>query len=197
MKACELDERMLPPRRVLEDYAKAGQIYEETVHDRAWKHFYALVNGNDKTKSQELDQKISSLYRIRDSKGEWLTYGLTLIGKNWKGNRCDFFHSEGLIENLPVWNWEIDPVTDKIMPNSTQVFELKKAYTIPFTKTKINELAPYFTDNCQFVVKAKDGRRYSCSQREFCELGYQELIDLKTGFTEYMNSKQQSHQQRK
>lgn len=110
--------------------------------------------------------------RLKDNRGEWLVYGVELKGKNWKGNKVDFYHTEGLIAGMPTFHKEIDPMTEQIIPESTQVEELKTIYTIPFTKTKIAERKPYFSENVGFVIKDKavGGRRYSCSRRESTEM---------------------------
>lgn len=82
--------------------------------------------------------------------------------------------------------------TEQIKPETTQVHELKTIYTIPFSKAKVAELAPDFSDNVGFMVKerATGNRTDSCSRREFTELSFEEIIDLKTGFAEYSRSKQ-------
>ncbi|HEY7570338.1 MAG TPA: hypothetical protein VH796_03115 [Nitrososphaeraceae archaeon] len=93
---------------------------------------------------------------------------------------------------MPTFHREIDPQTETVIPESTQIHDLKTTYTIPFGKQKVNELAPYFSENVSFAVKerATGGRRYSCSRREFTEMSYDDLIDLKTGFAEYTRNRQ-------
>jgi hypothetical protein len=47
----------------------------------------------------------------------------------------------------------------------------------------------------QFIVKDRGsgggGRKYSCSLTEFRDLGYEELINLKVGYTEFMRNRAQ------
>jgi hypothetical protein len=193
LKAKDLDRNLIPHREVVKAYDDAGddsQVYERTCHDRAYEWFYSQVTGKDSIKNQEIEQRISNLMRVRDKGGEWLVYGVGLFGKNWKGNRVDFYHTEGKIEGMPIFTKEIDPQTDQVVPGSTQVFEMKTIHNIPFSKKKIEELSQYFVAPSFIVVSnTMGGRKYSCSLEEFRDLPYDELISLKTGFTEYMRNK--------
>ena len=103
-----------------------------------------------------------------------------------------FFMLKVLIEGISTFHREIDPQTEQIISETTQVHELKTVYTIPFSKAKVNELSQYFSDDVQFIIKEKatGGRRYSCIKREFTELDFEELIKSKTGFTQYQNTRQ-------
>ena len=96
-----------------------------------------------------------------------MDYGINLYGKNWKQNPVDFFHVEGTIEGISTFHREIDPQTEQIISETTQVHELKTVYTIPFSKAKVNELSQYFSDDVQFIIKEKatGGRRYSCTEK--------------------------------
>jgi hypothetical protein len=130
------------------------------------------------------------LYRIKDPDGkEWLFYNVDLSGNDWKGNRKDFSYLEGVIEGYPIFNYERDPSTDKVIPGTTQVLEVIKKYTIPFTKAKVDELSKYFRNPVGCVIVAGDGRRYSVSLEQFKSLSYQELIDIVTGYTDFMTSR--------
>ena len=100
---------------------------------------------------------------------------------------------EGVVEGMPILDKRIDPSTNEIIPGSTLVHEVKSVYTIPFSKQKVNELSKYFADNTGFIVKDKHSTtRYSCSMQEFLNLEYEELLNLKTGFTDYMKSQKRS-----
>lgn len=124
--------------------------------------------------------------RLKDRKGEWLVYGVSLSGKNWKRNSVDFFHMEGMIEKIPIFHNEINSDTDEINAAATQVEDFKTVYTVPLSKRRLEELSPYFSDSVQFVLKDRaENRKYSCSFQEFKDLKYDELISLKTGFAEY------------
>jgi len=81
---------------------------------------------------------------------------------------------------MPVLNYEIEPSTNKVVPGTTQVLEVTKKYTIPFTKAKVEELSKHFRNPLSCVVVALDGRRYSCSLDEFRDMPYNELVKEKT-----------------
>jgi hypothetical protein len=183
---------MLPHREVVRAYTDFGQVYDHSSHDRAYAWFHAQVTGKQSIRSQLIEQTITNLMRLKDARGEWLTYGILLRGKNWKGNYVNFFHTEGIVQGMPSFHQEIDPQTEQIIQTTTQIQEQKTVYTIPYTKAKIAELAPYFSEDVYFVVKDRTigGRRYSCSIREFTEMNYDDLIDLKTGFAEYTRNRQ-------
>ena len=85
--------------------------------------------------------------RLKDGKGEWLVYGVSLSGKNWKRNSVDFFHTEGMIEKIPTFHNEINPDTDEINAAATQVEDFKTVYTAPFSKKRLGESSPYFSDS--------------------------------------------------
>jgi hypothetical protein len=42
-----------------------------------------------------------------------------------------------------------------------------------------------------FIVVDRSGRKYSCSLDEFKDLPYEELVNLVTGFADYMRNKVQ------
>lgn len=100
---------------------------------------------------------------------------------------------------MPVFQKKINPQTKEVVPDQTQVLELKDVYTIPFSKQKVNELQKYFTDNVQLIVIDRTGKRYGCRNlAEFTDVGYEDLIDLKTGYADYHRSRrlmQQEQQQ--
>jgi hypothetical protein len=58
-----------------------------------------------------------------------------------------------------------------------------------FTKAKVNELSKYFAEPLEFIVEDKTGRKYSCSLEEFRDLSYDDLVNLKTGFSDYMKKR--------
>ena len=193
MKASELDPDLFPPKEVVKAFEKVGQEYERTCHDRAYQEwFYPLVSA-EPVKDQQIKKLIPQLYRTKDADGkEWLFYNVDLSGNDWKGNRKDFSYVEGVIESMPVFNYEIEPSTNKIIAGTTQVLEVVKKYTIPFTKAKVDELSKYFRNPVSCVIIAPDNRRYSVSLEQFKSLSYQELIDLVTGYTEFIKDYQKN-----
>lgn len=176
MKAKELDANLFPKPEVVKAYEAVGQEYERTIQDRVYEIWHSLVAANP-VKNQEIEQRITQLYS-------------ELYGHDWQGNRKDFTYLEGIIEGMPEFEHRIDPSTNAIIPGSTLIQEVKPVYTIPFSKQRIEDLSQYFTANPSFVLKDKTtSKRYICSRQEFTELGYEELLSLKTGFTEFMNMK--------
>jgi hypothetical protein len=189
MKAKDLDPKFFPKQELIKAYEAAGQKYEYTGVDRLWEmHFYPKVTGNPKLKEQDIQIKIPQLYRRKDAKGkEWLTYNVSMRGMDWKGNPVDFSYVEGIIEGMPTFHYEVDPKTDEIIKESTQILETHKIYTIPFSKEKIAEISEHFIHpvHC-IIVDGFSNRRYSCSSaRDFAERDYEELLDK---VTQYMHS---------
>jgi hypothetical protein len=189
MKAYELDPDMFPQREVVKAYQDVGHEYERTTTDRVYQTFYSLVTA-DPVRHQQIEKKIQGCYRSKDNKGEWLYYHVLLLGRDWKLNKKDFNYVEGLIEGMPTWHKEIEPSTGKVISGTTQIEEVNKIHTIPWTKVKFDEISRYFTDTVFFVVVDRSGRKYSCNAQEFKNLGYDELVDLKTGRTEYLKERQ-------
>jgi hypothetical protein len=197
MKASELDPNLFPRHQLVKAYESVGQEYEKTIQDRVYDVWYPLVTA-EPVKDQEITQKITQLYRVKDAKGkEWLVYDIILYGQDWQGNTRSFDYREGIIEQMPEFDKKIDPATNAVISGTTQVHQTSKLYTIPFTKDKVNELSQYFTEPLSLIVKDKwTPRRYGCnSLQEFRDMEYDELISLKTGYTDYIKSKQQSSQQ--
>ena len=101
---------------------------------------------------------------------------------------------------MPEFSLRRGPATHAVIPEWTQEHDMKTIYTIPFTKDKVNELQKYFTQPLSLVViDSNTGRRYSCNTlAEFRDFVYEELIDLKTGFRDYIRNRrmQQQEQQR-
>jgi hypothetical protein len=187
LKASELDPNLFPPQEVVKAFEKVGHEYERTCHDRAYQEwFYPLMTAEPVAK-QDIKKSISQLYRIKDSDGkEWLFYNVDLSGNDWKGNRKDFSYLEGVIEGMPIFNYEVEPSTNKVVPGTTQVLEVIKKYTIPFKKEKVEELSKHFRNPVGCVIVARDGRKYSVSLEQFKSMAYSELIDMVTGFADFM-----------
>ncbi len=175
---------------VVKAFERGGQVYPRTIHDRTW-HWWISIVTADPVANQEIKIVIPQIYRTKDAATgkEWLYYNLEMSANDWKGNRKDWTTLEGVTEGMPVFNYEIEPSTKKIVAGTTQVLEVKKEYTIPFTKAKVEELSKYFRNPLSCIVIAPDGRKYSCTLSEFRDMPYDELINLKNGFTEFMRSR--------
>ena len=194
LKAKDLPYDFLPAKEIIQAFKDANQEFEfnndATVHDRTWHWFCSQTNGNARIANQELQQEINALYRVKTNKGEFLFYGISLTGINHKGESIGFYHTEGIIENIPVFEKKINPDTTEV-ESGPLIHNHTTLYNIPFTKKKIdNELSPYFADSVQYIVKDKTGRKYTCNLDEFRDLPYEELINLKTGYTDYMKNRQ-------
>jgi hypothetical protein len=174
---------------VYKAYAEVDAWFDRSIHDRVWHWWITIVTG-DRIKQQEITKEIPQVYRIKDSKGEWLFYNVNLYGRSWEGNRKDFSYVEGRIEGMPEWEKQIDPATGKIIPGTTpQMFDTHTIYTIKFTKDKVDELHQYFKTPLSCIVIAEDGRKYSCTLSEFRDMPYEALVNDKTGFTEWTRQK--------
>ncbi len=122
------------PQRIVvyKTYQKVGQSYERTIHDRTWDWWINLVSA-EPVANQEIKKVIPQIYRTKDQAtgSEYLFYNVELSGNDWKGNRKDFSYLAGVVEGMPVFNYEIEPSTNKIISGTTQVLEVKREYTIP------------------------------------------------------------------
>ena len=206
MKASELDKGLklsdpsapddedryyyIPRQRVpvYDAYKKVGQLLERTGSDRTWDWWISLVTA-DPVKDQPIVKSIPQLYRIKDSDGkEWLFYNVDMSGRDWKGNRKDFNYVEGVIEGMPEFHYEIDPTTNKVISGTTEVLDVTRKYTTPFSEAKVDEISKWFRHPLSCIVVAPDGRKYSVSLKQFKSMSYDELIDLVTGYGQYMKS---------
>jgi hypothetical protein len=63
LKAKDLPNDYLPHKEILKAYQDANQQFtfdsDATGHDRVWIWWYAQVNGNIRTRNQEIEQHIS------------------------------------------------------------------------------------------------------------------------------------------
>jgi hypothetical protein len=178
----------IPPQSVpvYKAYQKVGQMYERPISDRTWDWWISLVT-SDPVANQEIRIVIPQVYRTKDpSTGkEWLYYNKDMSANDWKGNRKYWNTLEGIIEGMPEFEYEIEPSTNKIVAGTTQVLEVKREYTIPFTKAKVEEISKYFKNPLSCIVVAPDGRRYSVNLEQFKNASYNDLIDIVTGWAEF------------
>src|SRR6266487_5430522 len=119
LKAKDLPQDYLPHKEILKAYEDANQQFEfdsdATGEDRVWRHhFWPQVNGNVRIKNQEIEQQISGVYRVKDSKGEWLMYHILLHGVNHTGERKDFSDLIGKIEGIPVFERRVNPDSGEV-----------------------------------------------------------------------------------
>jgi hypothetical protein len=94
LKAKDLPQDLLPHKEILAAYREAGQEFkfdsDASGEARVWNRFWPMINGNVRTKNQNIEQQISGLYRVKDKGKEWLTYHILLIGSDHKGEQKDF-----------------------------------------------------------------------------------------------------------
>jgi hypothetical protein len=69
------------------------------------------------------------------------------------------------------------------------VEEVTRKYTIPFSKGAVDEISKYFRNPLSCIVVAPDGRKYSISLEQFKSMSYAELIDMVTGYADYMKQR--------
>jgi hypothetical protein len=211
MKASEIDKGLLvkdpsspdddersyyiPPSQipVYKEHERVGDDYERSSHDRVWDWWLSLVTA-DPVAKQEIKIIIPQIYRYRDpaTGKEWLFYNKEMYGYDWKGNRKDWSDLEGVVD-MPLWKYDREPETNKIKPGTTEEFDHYKEYTIPFSKTKIEEISKYFKTPLSCIIMEPNRRKHSCSLSEFKDMSYDELIDLKNGYTEFMMSRLRGH----
>jgi hypothetical protein len=199
LKASDLDREILPLKELVAAYEKAGRDYEFTSQDRNYQAFHAKITGDENKKDQSIRQRINQLYRLKDGDGkEWLVYDITLGAHDWMGNLLNYYYgtigkvTDGTTDGMPEFHYsfKFNHDTGRMDRDVASVQGHQPYYTIPFSKQKLEELSEFFKEPLTFVIVDKaTGKKYSCNQREFTELEYQELIDLKTGFSDYMKNK--------
>jgi hypothetical protein len=199
LKAKDLPNDYLPHKEILKAYEEANQEFkfesDASGHDRVWRIWYALVNGNIRTKNQEIEQQVTAVYRVKDSKGkEWLMYHILLYGLNHIGERKDFSDFVGKIEGIPQFERKIDENTGEVVYSGV-INNHKTLYTIPFTKETLDNLKPYFVDIPSFAIEGQGlaSRTYSCTFEEMRDMEWDELVKAKTAYmyTDYYRNKQQ------
>jgi len=191
------DERVyyIPPQQisVVKAYDKVSQQYERSVHDRVWDWWINIVTA-DPVRNQEIKMVIPQVYRTKDpaTGNEFLFYNVDMSGNDWKGNRKDYNYVEGLVDGMPEFSYEVEPSTNAIIPGTTQVLEVKREYTIPFTKEEVDKISKHFRNPLSCIVIAGDGRKYSVTLEQFKSMSYSELIDMATGYADFMKNRRGS-----
>jgi hypothetical protein len=72
-----------------------------------------------------------------------------------------------MVDRFPIFNCEVEPSTNAVIAGTTQVLEVTKRYSIPFTKAKVDEISKYFRNPLSCIVIAPEGRKYSVSLDHF------------------------------
>lgn len=197
LQAKNLPADLLPRSEIIKSYKDAKQPFEfdsdASTHDRAYRWFYSMINGNVRIAEQGIKQEISSVYRIKEGKKEYLFYGVNLFGVNHVGDPVDFYHIEGQVPNVPVFGKKINPDTLEI-EFSPIIHSHKTLFTIQFSKSKVEEISKYFTDSVQFAIEGLGTggvKTLSCNYEEFTKLDWDELVRVKTAYmsTDYHRNK--------
>jgi hypothetical protein len=114
-----------------------GKVFERDVHARGWDIWLSFVTANPELLEQEIKVEIPQLYLIKDRDGkEWLYYHKNMYGKDHEDNIHDFPEMEGFVE-IPIFHSKRDPITKKVIPESTTVQEIVKKCTIPLLRPKL------------------------------------------------------------
>jgi hypothetical protein len=165
----EANHPLLPRREVIAEHDKVKFDYDKTCHDRAYEQWYALVKGRPVT------QEVTQIYRRKiPAEGEFLTYNVHFLGKDWKGNDQDFDTLMGRYEK-PVFRLDKDPSTQEV--TSTQISSHRTVYDVPFSKNKLDDLLDMSAEPLSLIVYGSAGRKYGLqSVDDFREGAIEDLI---------------------
>ena len=162
----ERNHPLSPLPEVVAEYEKYNFPYEETIQDRVYSRWYALVKG------RPIRQEITQFYRVsRPGKGEFLLYNLKLTGQDWKGNDKDFSLLKGRYQK-PIFRLERNPETNET--TAPEITSQQTIYTVPYSRQKLEELLQVAVEPISTIVIGPGGKR----------LGIQSLEDFKNGSIE-------------
>jgi hypothetical protein len=104
------------------------------------------------------------------------------------------------LQNTPIPRRH--PNTNEVIQGTAQIESLETHYNVPFTKEKAQELLDMYPEKLEpgpnnLMIVDSSVRRFSCNKEEFVEAGYEDLLNLKIGFAEYMADRERSRQKRK
>ncbi len=161
--------------KTLKYYADYKQERENTIQDRGfYGHFKPLATAQQQQRPREITKEVEQISRLRNKGQEWITYQAVFRSKDWKG---------------------IDEQTLESDPAKTQVAGWDTYYDIPFTPDTAKELISSSVEGSltlTVVDTANGGKRYSCNVDEFVNEDFDTLINLKSGFAEYLDSRNSS-----
>jgi hypothetical protein len=86
-------------------------------------------------------------------------------------------------------------MTYEIKKGSAQIESHQTFYDVPFSKEKAQELLDMFSEDLEpgphnLTIVDSTGRRQSCNLDEFVNADYDDLVNLKTGFSEWMKERE-------
>jgi hypothetical protein len=186
----ELEKLEVPYGRskILDAYKKGGFLdkRDESILERNWQRFfYPLATAQQKDRPRPITQQVNGMYRLKHLNKEYIIFHSSWKSTSWKKNPIDFNQLMGRYD-IPEFQHEIDPNTNEIVEGKTQISGHTRFYDIPFTKETAKSLIEIGREGMDFIVIDSHGRKYSCSMNEYINDSYDELIDRKSGFAEYM-----------
>jgi hypothetical protein len=182
--------------KTLKYYADYKQERENTIQDRGfYGHFKPLATAQQQQRPREITKEVEQISRLRNKGQEWITYQAVFRSKDWKGNPINFGSMLFGKYQLPQFQLGIDEQTLESDPAKTQVAGWDTYYDIPFTPDTAKELISSSVEGSltlTVVDTANGGKRYSCNVDEFVNEDFDTLINLKSGFAEYLDSRNSS-----
>lgn len=177
--------------KILAEYKKNDYKRDETVHELSYyRHFLPFVKARPVT-----CETTGQIYRLRQRQKEFLKYFVTYRGHDYKGNELTFTTLVGQYE-IPKFVKLRSMTTneDGTSQETVQVNGHEVVYDIPFTKVTFDKLIEQMNPDAHLYLMIIDhtGRKYSCSSKEFREDSYEEIIDRKNGFADYLAARKQN-----
>jgi hypothetical protein len=183
--------------KILAEYKKYDYEYDDPIEARVfYKHFKPLAIAQQKDGRQRpITMEVQSISRLRHKGNEYLTYQVLYKSEDWRHNPISFSPSSQGVYKIPRFRVEMDPNTNEVKPGSAQIDTLQTFYDIPFSKEKAKELLDIFSDGMEpgpqnLMIVDSSSRRFSCSVDEFVNADFDDLVNLKTGFNEWMTERE-------
>jgi hypothetical protein len=178
---------------IMKTYEAAKYHRDETTNELAFfRHFYPLVLGQTQNgKPRPVTKEVNQIYRLRNKGKEWLMYNATFRGTDWKRNALDWNYLMCRYQ-IPIFRYELDPNTNEVIPEKTQIQGLDTVYDIPYSKETAQELismSPTGTPSL-IIIDPAGNKKYSCNQREFVNDDFDKIIDVKSGFAQYIEDRE-------
>jgi hypothetical protein len=201
-KAKEIDVKTLESlefpygrSKILAEYKKYEYDYDDPIEARVfYKHFKPLAIAQQKERRRPITVEVQSISRLKHKGNEYLTYQILYKSEDWRHNPISFTPSSQGVYKIPRFRVEIDPNTNEPRPETARIESQITQYDIPFTKEKAMELLGMFSEEIEpgphnLAIVDSSGRRFSCNVDEFVNMDYDELVNIKTGFSEYMKER--------
>jgi hypothetical protein len=184
--------------KILKAYEDADFHKDETCNDIAYtRHFLPLVTAQQKDRPRPVTKEVQGIYRLKDKGKEYLIYHALFRGTDWKRNEVNFSMLMGRYQ-LPKFRYEIDPNTNEVITEKTQVQGLDTVYDIPFSKEKAKELIDMSVTGFPtlVIIDPVGGKKYSCLIDEFIKEEFDVLISQKTGLAQYLEERESNNRKK-